>query len=129
MPITFVGGIHGSGKTTLCQDLAKSVGAQHLVASALIREGRTMAHGKQVADVDANQDALLAGLAARADRASDIILDGHFALLTPSGITSISLDVFKAICPSAIIVLTCDPDTAARRLAQRDGQQYAPDLL
>lgn len=88
-----------------------------------------MAHSKKVADVDANQAALLTALVIHSHQSLDVILDGHFALLTASGITTISVDVFRAIDPSAIVVVTTDPRTASSRLAKRDGRHYAPDLL
>ena len=43
-PIVLVGGVHGSGKTTICGLIAESYPAAHVTAGALIREAADAAH-------------------------------------------------------------------------------------
>lgn len=64
MSVIFVCGVHGVGKTTFCQRLAKTLNIPHFSASALIREKASYAVSeksgdKQVKDIDANQVILL----------------------------------------------------------------------
>jgi adenylate kinase len=127
----FVGGIHGSGKSTLCGRLAPLIGAEHIKASDLIRERRTAASeaGKAVADVEANQRVLLAALDAR-KQSSDILLDGHFVLLSTSGaVTEIPLATFRSLDPIAFVLVEIDPAVASDRLATRDQLRYDRHLV
>ena len=77
----FVAGIHGAGKSTICRELARLIGASHATAGDLIRANATTevtAGVKAVPDVDANQELLLRGLAMhRAASAAPLLLDGH----------------------------------------------------
>src|SRR5258705_13818706 len=95
-PLVFVGGVHGSGKTTLSRLLAGLIPASHVTAGSLIREASSADHvvtvgtqDKAVPDVDANQAILLRGLAAYQRRTAfdirPLLLDGHFTLVSASG--------------------------------------------
>jgi adenylate kinase len=130
--IVFVGGIHGVGKTTLCQMLASLLHASHVTAGSLIQEtaGVDVATtvGKAVPDISANQQLLLKGLDSyRCRVAGPIVLDGHFSLLQPSGeVVEIPIAVYVAIAPRAVVLVETDSQTAHDRLARRDGT--APSL-
>jgi adenylate kinase len=67
-PILFVGGVHGSGKTTICRLIAEAYPAVHVTAGALICEAADASHivtvgaqDKAVPDVDANQAVVAEG--------------------------------------------------------------------
>jgi adenylate kinase len=127
MNVVFLGGIHGVGKSTLCERLASENNVLHVKASRLIRDANTGAgplRGKSVQDVATNQavlvarfDEVLATCTARA-----ILLDGHFALCKHDGtIDRISPCVFAALSVSSIICLQDSPSSIAARLRARDG--------
>ncbi len=101
----FVGGVHGSGKTTLSRFLAEALSAGHVTAGELIRKAAAPSHvvttgaqDKAVPDVDRNQAVLLRGLSAYlAADDRPLLLDGHFTLIDPSGgIVEIPAEVFAA---------------------------------
>lgn len=130
-PIVFVGGVHGSGKTTLSRLLADDLPAAHVTAGALIREAAATDHvvtvgaqDKAVPDVEANQAVLLRGLAAYQDRTADdvwpFLLDGHFTLTNPAGdIVDVPSAVFAAIAPIAVLLVETDAALVQQRLAAR----------
>ena len=132
--IIFVGGIHGTGKTTLCRRLALVLSASHVTAGTLIREtanSKTTTTGirsKAVPDVNANQELLLRGLALyRGHTSGPILLDGHFSLMEPGGtIVDIPQTVYVAIAPIALVLVEVDPLVVHSRLTGRDGT--APPL-
>lgn len=132
MQIYFVGGIHGSGKTTLCQVLSVSLGIRHVSAGELIRSGRNALPSsvKLVEDVDENQAILLRGLEELNGTLASIILDGHYTLLDIRGtIRRIDTGVFRRLAPKALLITSADPMVVAERLRARDGVSYDTDLL
>jgi adenylate kinase len=140
-PIVFVGGVHGSGKTTLSRLLAGLIPASHVTAGTLIREASSTDHvvtigaqDKVVPDVDANQAVLLRGLTAYQRRAASdarlLLLDGHFALLGASGaIESVGLDVFRAISPIAVLLVETSAVTVHARLSARAADAPRIELI
>jgi len=139
-PIIFVGGVHGAGKTTLSKRLAEFLPAAHVTAGSLIREAASAEHvvtvgaqDKAVLDVNANQVALLRGLAAYQARTSDdrpLLLDGHFTLTSPENeIVDVPSAVFAAIAPVAVLLVRTNPAVVHQRLAARAPEAPAPDLI
>lgn len=140
-PIVFVGGVHGSGKSTLSRYLAGELPAVHKTAGELIREAATAnlvvtvgAQGKAVPDVDANQEVLLRGLLAFQSRTGadtrPLLLDGHFALMNPDGeVVEVSPEVFGVIAPVAVLLVEADAAVVRRRLAARAPEAPSDDLI
>src|SRR5690348_3571107 len=119
-PIVFVGGVHGSGKTTLCKWLANHLAAAHVTAGSLIREAASAEHvvtvgaqDREVLAVTADPMVLLRCLAAYQARTSDdrpILLDGHFTLMSPEkGIVDVPSAVLAAIAPVAVLLVRTNP--------------------
>lgn len=139
--IVFVGGVHGSGKTTLSRALAELIPASHVTAGSLIREAAFTDHivtvgpqDKAVPDVSANQTFLLRGLAEYQRRTSGdtnfLLLDGHFTLLNSTGtIESVSLDVFRAIAPVAVLLVETSAVTVHKRLSLRATDAPSIDVI
>jgi adenylate kinase len=129
--LVFVGGIYGSGKTTFCRELAALARGQHLKASELARHTALGPgdQGKAVADIEANQERLLANLAAQ--RAGGlVVLDGHFCIYKPDlEIEEISIAVFSRIQPTLLLLLEVEPATALKRLADREHSAFDADRL
>ncbi len=123
----FVAGIHGAGKSTICRELARLLGAFHATAGDLIRANANATTEvtvgvKAVPNVDANQLLLLRGLAVyRARNRGPLLLDGHFVLLKPDGaIGEIPVAVYEAIAPVAVLLVEADAVTIHSRLLERD---------
>lgn len=120
----FLGGVHGTGKTTLALELGAELGATVLSASQLIRlagvEPSTL--DKRVEDISGNQALLLRGLAQYRTANASIILDGHYCVRSISGEpTRIDLGVFREMAPTSLLLLEDDASAIARRLLIRDG--------
>lgn len=130
-PVVFVGGVHGSGKTTLSRVIAEALPATHVTAGALIREAAAPGHvvtvgaqDKAVPDLDANQAVLLRGLSAYQARTADdtrpLLLDGHFTLMNPAGeIVEVPSAVFRAIAPVVVLLVESKAEIVHQRLAGR----------
>jgi adenylate kinase len=129
--IIFVGGVHGAGKTTLGRRLAEIVRGLHVTAGALILAATpniatsNSIQNKTVRDIESNQERLLQALSAlladcSSERASAIILDGHFCLLhTSQRIVPVPTDVFRAIAPAVLVLVETDRELICERQASR----------
>jgi adenylate kinase len=124
--LIFVGGIHGVGKTTICQKAFAPLGYCCMTASLLISAyGRSTDNDKRVDNVSGNQTALIEQLAIEKMKHCRIVLDGHFTLITSQGqIEPIDLSVFEEMNPTQLILIKGDPKETAGRLAVRDGKKW-----
>lgn len=107
--ITFIGGIHGVGKSTFAKKLSEKLGIPHFSCSKLIEENRKerFSQSKAVANVSANQNELTAALDTVRNSHLSFLLDGHFCLLNSnSQVTQISAQTFSGINPQRILVLS-----------------------
>ena len=128
----FLGGIHGVGKGTFCQDLMAAVPLACVTASDLIRNYRPSDDGhKRVEHIGANQSALLDALAVfRASEDRDLVLDGHYALFDGDGrVQDIADEVFLALNPDRLMLMTDDVASIQVRLQGRDGHSPSVAML
>lgn len=131
--IIFVGGIHGVGKTTLCNKLSSRLNIHCYSASSLIRkikDSPRKALTKKVLNIDTNQDLLITAINQHVDKNKICILDGHFALLNREGLVSeIALPTFLSISPIAIIVVIDSIPNILIKLKCRDSITYSKKKL
>jgi adenylate kinase len=126
--LVFCGGVHGVGKTALCQALADQMHAVHISAGSLLRLAglvKPSQHG--VLHPGENQAYILAALQHYREQYSGvrIILDGHFCLLIAHHrIQALPCALFKSLRASALLVVVDDPSTISRRLVDRDGTGF-----
>ena len=128
--IIFVGGVHGVGKSTCCQQVAERTGLRWLTASVLIKaemQSAIAVGSKVVVDPIGNQELLLRGV--RNCLSSDhgrALLDGHFTVLNVDGeIVAIDIDVFVRLGLERIIVIRDQAAAICNRLRERDGQDWS----
>lgn len=134
MGIIFVGGVHGVGKSTRCQQVAQQTGLQWLAASALIKAEKQSAiaeHSKFALDPAGNQELLVRGIRKHMrSKQERIILDGHFTLLKPDGeIIPIAADVFVELDLDTIVVLQDNPTSICNRLRERDKEDWTITMV
>lgn len=130
--VIFVAGIHGVGKTHLCQALASKTGLRHASASQLIKEERqveTWGGDKVVTEIGGNQDALNIAVDRILREQSVLVLDGHFVLKKPGGaLEEVPPITFERLGLSAIILVENEPQLIAERLLHRDSNSTVGDL-
>jgi len=119
-----VAGVHGVGKSTVCNVISKEFSIPHYTASQIIRAEKASAisaNSKQVADVVENQRLLIQGIS-RLLVSDGLLLDGHFTMQrkSDSGIEVIQLEVFRALQVSAVVVFIDDSTEIAKRMLARD---------
>ncbi|EKN4069294.1 AAA family ATPase [Yersinia enterocolitica] len=122
--LIFVAGVHGVGKGYLCEKYSIYNNAIHKSASQLIKEygGLELPDDKLTSNVDRNQVILIAALDVLRENKETILLDGHFALVSKSGvIKKIDLDVFKALRLDGVILIKNDSEVITQRILKRDG--------
>lgn len=127
MGVFFIGGVHGVGKSTCCQEVAERTGLEFFTASDLIKAEQKSAIGensKAVLGTGLNQKLLIAGVRKRV-KCNDkrVLLDGHFTLLQSSGeIILIEVNVFERLGLEGIAVFRDDPAAIYSRRQKRDGK-------
>ncbi|MBD5538864.1 MAG: AAA family ATPase [Desulfovibrio sp.] len=132
MPVIFICGIHGAGKTTFAKKLSEQLGYPYFSSSELIR-GKTpdalpeAAGEKRVCDCDQNQKTLIRAVNELSKKYPTIILDGHATILNLEG-DPVPLDkqVFQALNVCAFIFLDVAVERIAEQLKRRDGKR--PDF-
>ncbi|MBI6895237.1 AAA family ATPase [Pseudomonas putida] len=130
--VIFVAGVHGVGKTHLCQEMASVTGLRHASASQLIREERrteTWGGDKVVTEIASNQDALNVAVGRILQQDPTLVLDGHFVLKKSPGLfEEVPIETFRRLGLSAIVLIENEPQIIAERLLQRDSNGDAGDL-
>ena len=128
--IRFIAGIHGSGKTTYCQN-EKSATEPHYSCSAIIKKCKNLnPDRKKIAKDVANNQPSLIDYINEEIHADKIILDGHFCLFTKDyQIHEIDVDVFRDMKISSITIITAKPSLIFERLLKRDGISHPVEQL
>lgn len=128
----FVAGVHGVGKTFLCQQFAEDFPVLHESASGLIRKERALTDwsiDKRVVDVDDNQAALSRAVQRINSQGRLLLLDGHFVLINEKAeFVNLELPVFESLYLHGVVLLEANPQTIVKRLVERDASKSAVDI-
>lgn len=128
--IIFVGGVHGVGKTSLCNKVCEVLGIERYSASDLIKKVKnvTFPTNKRIEGIEENQDSLIVAVDSYMDCKTVCLLDGHFCLLDEHGnVVPVPLSTFSSLSPIAIIVLNDEPSNIYARIQSRDGDASGVD--
>jgi adenylate kinase len=129
--VVFVAGVHGVGKTFLCERFAAETGIMHSSASSLIKGELKSANwesNKLVSDIEPNQIALTKAVNRLTKNNSKLLLDGHFVLKDSSGtLVDVTEDTFKDLSLSAIVLIEAPSKTVNARLLSRDKKTSTGD--
>lgn len=130
--ISFIGGIHGVGKSTICNVLCSTLDIRYLSASEVLKwvEINQDAKNKKVDDIPLTQDRLINGLIKRVEKAHHYLLDGHYCLIDKnSKIIKVPIETFEAINPASLHLILGDIPEIKSRLESRDQKIYDGQLL
>jgi len=130
--IIFIGGIHGVGKSTICQKICRELNMEYLSASELInwKDLNEDIKNKKVKDIPFTQNRLINGLLNTIQKGRYYLLDGHFCLLNEKAeVEKSSIDVFMQINPKGLGLSLGDIREVKTRLDFRDNRIYEYGLL
>lgn len=130
--IAFIGGIHGVGKSTICQHICSELDMEYLSASELLKWGELNEDpkNKKVKDIPETQSRLILGLSNTVRKGKYYLLDGHYCLLNSHDeIVNIPLETFKQINPGSLNLILGDISEIKKRLEIRDSKPYDYHLL
>lgn len=119
----FIAGIHGTGKTTLGKELAKTLNYPFDSSSNIIKRfaETNWDSQKRVENIVLNQNALIDGIKHFYSEDETILLDGHFTLLDKNNkITKLPKQTFEDLNIKSIILCTANPRIIVERLISRD---------
>lgn len=131
--VIFIAGVHGVGKSSMCEEFSKEFSAMHKSASQLIREAKEEALEKDtkvVKDIAGNQQLLIDSVSRIRASGRNLLLDGHFALLNAdSAPTPLPTDVFSDLAIDGVVVVHDDPSSIAFRMGNRDGKSMGENEI
>lgn len=129
----FVAGVHGVGKTYATKPACQKLGLVYATASQLIKEERGLASwdvSKMVSEVDQNQLALVSAARRIRESGATLVLDGHLVLRRATGEHErISVDVFRSLACSAILLIRSPVAVLQERLRARQDTSWSDDEL
>lgn len=122
--VVFVAGVHGVGKTFLCERFAAETGIMHSSASSLIKGELKSANwesDKLVSDIESNQIALTKAVNNLTENHPKLLLDGHFVLKdSAENLVDVTENTFKNLSLSAIVLIEAPSEIVNDRLLSRD---------
>ena len=124
--IHFIAGVHGVGKSTYCNELAKKYGIAHYSASDLIKQwNRSVINDdKKVIDIAKNQDILISAINEYVIE-DTILLDGHFCLLDMEGIPQkVPKSTFEQLALASVTLMHDDVEAILARIGSRDSHVH-----
>ena len=129
--LIFIGGIHGSGKGQICNEMISRTSLIHLTASNILKwNDISEQNSKVVEDIQYTQDKLINNLRKIVDPNLDYLLDGHYCLLNKNNKPEkIPNQTFKDINPRKIILVIANPSEIKIRLEKRDKKIYELTLI
>lgn len=125
--IIFIGGIHGVGKSTICQHICRELNLEYLSASELLKweDINDDVKNKKVRDISFTQNRLIEGLSNTIEKGHFYLLDGHYCLLNEKAeVEKISIDIFMQINPKVLGLIIGDIREIKTRLDLRDKKNY-----
>lgn len=129
----FVAGVHGAGKSSMCDEYAKKHGANHKTASQLIKNENNDAvsnNSKVVKDVVENQKHLITAVSKIRESGENLLLDGHFVLMNDENVlTPLATKVFSELSIDAVIAVYDHPELIESRTKNRDGTSIPSKLI
>lgn len=130
--IIFVGGIHGVGKTTFCNNLSKELSLEHFSSSTLISmlDSQRIKQNKRVDDIKNNQSILLEAVNYFLNSDRVYLLDGHFCLIDGNScIQKIPISVFELLGIKGIILLFDCEEKILKKFKKRDARDYSLEFI
>lgn len=130
--ISFIGGIHGVGKSTICQHICHELNLEYLSASGLLKwnDINVDSKNKNVKNILDTQNRLIVGLKNTIQKGKHYLLDGHYCLLNDNNeIVNVPLETFKQINPCTLNLILGDISEIKERLELRDNKIYNHQLL
>jgi adenylate kinase len=131
--LAFIGSVSAVGKTTLLAQVpgrdrtwrwcsAGKIIAEELGLSALPTDDE--------ATVLQYQDALVRGYQRRAQGWNlPVVMDGHFTLPVHTARMAIPVEIFRALAPRVLVVLSVPPQEIRQRMVRRDGDAPQATVL
>jgi adenylate kinase len=130
--VIFIGGIHGVGKSTICQHVCRELNMEYLSASEVLKweDINEDEKNKKVEDIPFTQNRLITGLKNTLQKDKNYLLDGHYCLLNKDNeVENISLDTFTQINPRILVLILGEITDIKKRLEIRDNKLYEYKLL
>lgn len=131
--IIFIAGAHAVGKSYLCKNNIKANKLLHKSCSQIIQETKEKSWNddKLVHDIEKNQIILLTELEKIRSSEHNLLLDGHFVLVSNEGnYTPIEHHIFEKMAIDAILLIETEAEIISERFKHRGAKlTFIPNKL
>lgn len=129
--IIFIGGIHGSGKGKICDEIISNHRINHLTASEVLKWTEiSEQNSKTVANITNTQNRLISNLQKIIKENETYLLDGHYCLLNSQNQPEkIPIQTFIDINPNKLLLVITNAKEVKNRLETRDNKIYELSLI
>ncbi len=123
-----IGGVHGSGKTSICHKLGHLIpDIIYVSASRLINHDVTYKH---VDDIKKNQQILINKIQELKETHDLIIIDGHFCVTDKEGeMKYVGEEIFRILSPELLVLVQAPTLLIQQRITLRDHINYSDSLI
>ena len=119
----FLSGVHGVGKTTLCNAIAQEIGIKHVISSSFLEQKNESVPGGESEFICRRIEELLMSTPV-------LLVDGHFVLSDHQrNIIRVDKEIYRRIRVQGIIVLVDAVERIQERLENRDGKRVDRGFL
>ena len=126
--LVLIGGVHGSGKSFICEKLAFDLPFLTCISASRIVEH--VGSAKSVNNVLDNQKLLTERIRKIKDNHEMTIVDGHFCVMDKGrDIQYVGEDIFKCLSPSVLVLVKTCPETIRHRILIRDNIEYSLSFI
>lgn len=128
--LIFLGGVHGTGKTTYSNEILSAYGYNCVSASELIRQYKGEVNiNKTVSKIEDNQMILLSAIKKYQKENYKVVIDGHFCIINAKGLPeNISIEVFKEMKPELLLLAEIPSEQLQKNLNKREEMRISVSL-
>lgn len=122
--LVMIGGVHGSGKSYICEKLVRDLPFVTCVSASRLLEH--FGNAKHVDNVTDNQKCLAEHIKKIKEYNALTVVDGHFCVIDKEDVFHyVSKEIFQSLSPSLLVLVMAPTSIIQQRILLRDHIEYS----